>query len=271
MDRLFLEAKWFYNDILASQRIFDLPKDHYKIEEVQVKVRDRYETRKLENLSSQMKQEILDRTKDSIRGLLALRRNGRKVGKLKFKSEINSIPLKQYGSTWKIVDKHQVHIQGIKQPLRVRGIFQIPEDSELASALLIRKHRDCYLHVTTFQTKVVPANAEQEMQEQSGTSSVGIDLGIKNQLTLSDGIRINYEVPITEEIKKLCRTLSKKQYRSHNWWKTKTKLEKAYDRTTSIKKDIKNKLVHKLTEQFSTICYQDDCIKAWQRIWADES
>ena len=264
LNRLFLEAKWFYNNILASQRIFDLPKDYYKIKEVRVKVMDSYEARKLENLSSQMKQAILDRTKDSIKGLSTLRRNGRKVGKLKFKSVINSIPLKQYENTWKIIDKNYVHIQGIKKPIRVRGIFQIPKDAEIASALLISRHGDCYLHVVTFQ-KLVPVNTEQEMQEQE--SSVGIDLGIKNQLTLSDGLRIKYEVPITEEMKRLCRQLGKKEYRSRNWWKTKTKLEKAYDRTTSIKKDIRNKLVHKLTEQFNTICYQDDSIKGWQRIW----
>jgi len=266
LNRIFLEAKWFYNSILASQRILDLPKDHYKIEELQVKVRDQYETRTLECLSSQMKQEILDRTKDSIRGLSALRRNGHNVGGLKFKTEINSIPLKQYGNTYWIIDKHHVHIQGIKQPIRVRGIFQIPKDAELASALLIRKHGDYYLHVTTFLTKVVPVNTEHESQQHS-ERCIGIDLGIKNQLTLSNGIRINYEVPITEEMKTLCRKLSKKQYRSRNWWKTKTKLEKAYYKKSSIKKDIRNKLVHKLTEQFSTICYQDDSIKAWQRIW----
>jgi len=162
-----------------------------------------------------MKQEIPDRTKDSIRGLSTLKKNGRKVRSLKFKGEINSLPLKQYRNTWRIIDRHHVHIQGIKQSLRVRGMFQIPKDAELASALLIRKHGDYYLHVTTFQTKMT----------------------------------------------------SKKQYRSYNWWKTKTKLEKAYDKNTSIKKDIRNKLVRKLTEQFSTICYQDDSIKAWQRIW----
>ena len=143
-----------------------------------------------------MKQEVIDRTKDSIRGLATLKRKGHRVGDLKFKSVVNSIPLKQYGNTWKILDKHHVHIQGIKQPLSVKGIVQIPKDAEVASALLVRKHGDCYLHVTTFQTKTVPIN-EHERQEQS-EKSIGIDFGIKNQLTLSNGIRINYEVPVTE-------------------------------------------------------------------------
>ena len=267
MNRLFLEAKWFYNSILAAshEKIFDLPKDHYKIDAVQIKVGDRYEKRKLECLSSQMKQEVIDRTKDAVRGLYVLKKNGHRVGSLKFKSVVNSIPLKQYGNTWKIVDKYHIHIQGLEQPLRVRGMVQIPKDAEITSALLIRKHGDYFLHATTYQTRTV--EPERKPGQQSEKSSIGIDLGIKNQLTLSNGIRINYGVTMTERMKRLSRQLSKKQYRSHNWWKAKTKLEKAYDRTTSVKKDIQNKLVHKLTEQFDTICYQDDPIKAWQRIW----
>ncbi|MDG6999076.1 MAG: hypothetical protein JRN15_08175 [Nitrososphaerota archaeon] len=69
-----------------------------------------------------MKQEILDRTKDSVRGLSRLKHNGR-IGRLKFKSTVNSIPLKQYGNTWKVQDKNYVGIKAIMQKrLRVRGL-----------------------------------------------------------------------------------------------------------------------------------------------------
>jgi putative transposase len=108
---------------------------------------------------------------------------------------------------------------------------------------------------------------EKRKEAMEDEPSVGIDLGIKNQLVLSNGIRINYEAPITDQMKKLCKKLSRKKCHSHNWWKVKTRLDKAYDGTTSIKKDIQNKLVHGLTKQFRTICYQDDASKAWQRIW----
>jgi putative transposase len=269
LSSIFLEAKWYYNHVLANGNIFQTD---YKIDTVDIKVKDHFEARNIEHLSSQMKQEIIERMKDNIRGLSKLKKKGQKVGRLKFKSEVNSIPLKQYGKTYWVIDKHYVHIQGIKQKLRARGIFQIPTSAELASALLIRKHGDYFLHVTTYELSgnnnpSPEAQQQQEQESTTGSTSLGIDLGIKNQLTLSNGIRINYEVPITDQMRRLCRKLSRKQYRSHNWWKTKTKLEKAYDRTKSIKKDIKNKLVHKLTQQFKTICYQDDSIKAWQQIW----
>ena len=264
LDRLFLEAKWYYNSIIASNDIFNLPGGHYKTKQVQVKVGDHFEARNLTHISSQMKQELLDRTKDSIKALSTLKQNGQRVGALRFKSEVNSIPLKQYGNTWKIVDGKYIHIQGIEQQLKVRGLIQIPKAAETTSAVLLRKHGDYYLHITTYQEKERTQCAPQPTQT---PTRIGIDLGIKNQITLSNGVRINYQVPVSKRMKRLARHLSRKQYRSHNWWKAKTKFEKKYDETTNTKKDIRNKLVHKLANTYNVICYQDDPIKAWQRIW----
>ena len=44
------------------------------------------EKRKINYLSSQMKEKIINRAMDNIRGLHKLKENGFKVGKLKFKS-----------------------------------------------------------------------------------------------------------------------------------------------------------------------------------------
>ena len=45
-----------------------------------------YEKRKINYLSSQMKEEIINRAIDNIRGLHKLKEKGFKIGKLKFKS-----------------------------------------------------------------------------------------------------------------------------------------------------------------------------------------
>ncbi len=73
-----------------------------------------------------MKQELINIIKDNINGLSEKKKKGRKVGKLKFKSEVNSIPLIQYKNTYKILDENYVKIQGIKQYIRVRGLSQTP-------------------------------------------------------------------------------------------------------------------------------------------------
>jgi len=255
---LFLEAKWFHNHLLASGDLFNAD---YRLSNVQVKVKDHYETRAINNLSSQMRQELLDRMKDNIKGLSLLKKNGHKVGRLQFKSTINSIPLKQYGVTWKILDKRHVRIQGVKRPVKIRGLSQIPEVAELVSALLIRKHEDLYLHATTYQPKPAPEPPPNKRP------SIGIDLGVKNQITTSSGIRINYEVPITRRLRGLCRQLSRRKVRSRNWNRTRIKLEKEYDRTVNTKHDITNKITHTLTTLHGTTCIQNDNLQAWQRLW----
>jgi len=272
LNGLFREAKWYYNSVIGSRNISELSNDYYKISQVSVKVTDHFEARNLDHLSSQMKQELVDRTKDSLKALLRLKKNGRRVGALKFKSYVNSIPLKQYHNTWWIMDKNHIHIQNIKQKLRVKGLSQLPKEAEITSAVLIRKHGDFYLHVTTYQTprrqkldKDKESNFSRNQSSNPAKRSTGIDLGIRNQITLSDGIRINYEIPVTKKIKRLQRELSRRQERSNNWYNSKDKLNKEYEKTVNQKKDIRNKLIHKLTETYSIICCQDDPIKVWMK------
>ncbi len=84
---LFLESKWLYNYVINRELNDDLFKTDYKINCVGVYVIDHYEKRKLKNLSSQMKQGIIERARDNIKSLHELKNNGFKVGSLKFKPD----------------------------------------------------------------------------------------------------------------------------------------------------------------------------------------
>jgi len=255
---LFLEVKWLYNYILAQPNVFELD---YKLSAVPVKVKDMFELRHLSHLSSHMKQSLITRTRDNIRGLARLKEKGRKIGALKFKSYVNAIPLKQYGNTYRILNDRYLRIQGIRQQLRVNDLAQIPPGSELANATLIQKHGDYYLAITTYQAK--------EQKTPPPAKTVGIDFGLKTQLTLSDGVAIRYAIPLSlsKRLRRLHQQLSRQQKRSHNWYHTRCQLEKAYATLTNIKQDIKNKLVHYLHTTYGVVCYQDENLKGWQRLW----
>jgi putative transposase len=54
---------------------------------------------------------------------------------------------------------------------------------------------------------------------------------------------------------------------SKNSEKTRTKLDRKYQRSTNTKKGIRNKVVSHLSEKFGIVCFQDESLKAWQRIW----
>ncbi|HEY9246909.1 MAG TPA: transposase, partial [Candidatus Methanoperedens sp.] len=51
------------------------------------------------------------------------------------------------------------------------------------------------------------------------------------------------------------------------WYKTIIKINKEYDRINNIKKDIKCKIVSHLKDNNGAVCFQDENVKAWQRIW----
>src|SRR5659263_579177 len=67
LNRLFLKGKWLINSVLSQKKFFGIDD---KIHEVPVKVKDVFEIRELECLSSQMKQSIIGRIQDDILSLI---------------------------------------------------------------------------------------------------------------------------------------------------------------------------------------------------------
>lgn len=178
---LFLEGKWLYNSVLSSE---DIKNYNTKIKEVNIKVLDHQEPRNLKSISSQMKQSIRDRTFQNILNLSKAKEKGIKIGRLKFKSFINSIPLKQNDVTYKVLKaSNSVKIQGLKKPVKVKGIQQIPKDAEFANALLIQKAGDYYFKITTYVPKV---------KKNIPNKSIGIDMGRFTPLTFFIILRSNF-------------------------------------------------------------------------------
>ena len=256
---MFLEAKWFYNDMLARGQIFEAD---YKRRQVQVKNSDgSFELRELRCLSSQVRQEIVDRAKDNIRGLHVLRVNGNRVGSLKFKSRVRSIPLKQYGKTHE-VRGGKIRIQNIPQLLRVRGLDQIPMNVEMASATLLSQGRSYFIHLTTYQQKV---------KKKCGSGSLGIDFGIENQLTLSNGVKVREGVYPTREVARIHRKLSRRRRYGKNWLKAVDVLRRYYDKIDCQKRDIRNRIVGRMVSDYETIKLQDETICKWATMWGRKS
>ena len=260
LDRLFLEAKWLYNYAIADigNR---LNNETWKLKKVEVKTPNGFEKREIEFLSSQMRQGIVDRIKHSLKALKKAKEKRIKIGKLRFKSEVRSIPLKQYGITYKISkDKNRVKIQGVKEKFRVLGLHQIPETSEVANGTLVKKPSGYYFYVTCYLPK---EKVSKEIREKQIKKAVGIDLGIKHQLTLSNGKKFSWYIPETDRLKRFQKSLSRKQKGSRNYLKTKFKIQGEWEYIQNKRKDTLNKVVSYL-KRFSLIAIQDDSIKGWK-------
>ena len=119
---MFVEAKWIYNYLLDKDIYSFDYKDLSKITHKD-KNRNDIETT-ISYVSSSVKQAIIQDVINQIKGLSVLKKKGYKVGKLKYKTEYNSINLRQYGNTHSIRG-NKFKIQGIKKLIRVRGLDQL--------------------------------------------------------------------------------------------------------------------------------------------------
>ena len=143
----------------------------------------------------------LDKDKQNIKSLSSLKKRGRKIGNLKYKSDFVSINLQQYGNTYKFSDKKHIKLQGFKKPIKIEGAEQFFDKTEIefANAKLLNLPDGYYIAVTTFQNK----GGEKKKYK----PKIGIDMGIKTSITTSEGEKIKVYVEETERIKKLQRKL----------------------------------------------------------------
>jgi len=94
--------------------------------------------------------------------------------------------------------------------------------------------------------------------------SVGLDLGITNLATLSDGTKIQAPKPLKFKLKKLQRLskqFSRKQKGSKNREKAKTKLSRLHYQISCIRKDFLHKLTTNLIKAYDTIAIEDLNVK----------
>ena len=252
----FREAKWRRNSIVA-----DFASASRKAKSALVKVGDAFEERPFSILGSQVIQDIYDSVKTELKILHTKKEKGEKVGKLKFKSVCNCIPLRQYNTTYRIdFIRRLVRIQNIRKCFKVHGLEQIPQEAEITNAKLIRKASGFYLHVTCFIPK--------EQIKHTGRM-VGIDFGIEHNLTLSSGERIDIYVPESKGVKLASKRLNqaykrngKKKTRNH--YKRAKKLRKAYERDTSRRQEKANQAVHEILSSNDFVAIQDEMIHNWQ-------
>ena len=257
LESLFREAKWLRNGELAKD---DISKLNRNVKTATVKVGAEFEERPLKNLGSQMRQDIVDQLKSDIRGLSVLKKHGHKVGKLKFKSYCNSVPLRQYGTTFRVdFTKKTISVQGFRKPFKVRGLKQLV--GEITNAKLVRKPSGYYFHITTY--------SEHEHKALIG-EVCGIDFGIGNNLTLNNYNTVNVSIPESHAVKVASIRLNKAYHRngnkkSKNHYKRQARLRRAYERQNNRKHDIANKVVHDLLEEYDIIAIQDEMIANWHK------
>lgn len=258
LDKMFLEAKWYYNSIINHLENDNINSFDDKVKTVKVRMgseSDNYEDRQLKVLPASMKQKLITRVKDSLSSLKAKKDKGYKVGKLDYTKSITSIPLKQYGIDYTILSNNKVRVSKVGQ-VNVRGLDQFSQDAEWSTANIIKKANDYYIHITVYINKVVD-------KSWINLPIIGLDFGIKDHITTSNGLKINSIVTLSKRIKNLQRKLSRQVKGSKNYIKTLMKIRRSYDHLSNLKDDAANKIVNYLLTHYSNIIIQDENIKGW--------
>ena len=221
-------------------------------------------------LSAQMRQGVYQRLWSGLATLKSLKAAGRKVGRLKFKSEVNSIPLKQHKGTYTLLlSENKVHLQGMKRPFKVFGMKQIPADAEIASGNLVRDCGDYYIQAVCYTAKdEVWRQQKKVLLNHTKGKAVGLDLGCSTQLTTSDGVKIEFNLQPTKHQRRLDRRISRRKHargerKTANHFKAVCRRRKLYQHLQNQKKDIGNKVVSAISKNVQYVALQDDCLRGW--------
>ena len=155
-----------------------------------------------------------------------------------------------------IKGKNKIRIEKIGI-LVVNGLEQINLDEvEFANAKLIQKPSGFYIHLTVYSKKQSQSEIEKEI--------LGLDMGIKDQLTFSNGVKVSFYLEESEQLKGLMRRLSRQTKGSNQYKQTLNRIKRIYEHYNNKKNDVVNKLNSVLKQNY-IICFQDELLNSWQR------
>lgn len=250
----FVEAKRVYNYIIGN-KLDPFNLGYKELKEITYLDKDKNQINyKLQYIGTSVIADTIILIKESIKGLSSIKKNGNKIGYLRFKSECNSIRLRQYGVTH-YIKNGSIKIQGIKKPIKVSGLKQLSkyDNIDYTVANILYDGYDYFISLTCFIDKE---------KKQTNNNIIGIDLGCSTTITTSDGEKMKISIEESERLKGLQAKLSKQIKRSNNWYKTRSKIRKEYNRMNNRKNDISNKIVNRLLQN-ELVIIQDDQISEW--------
>jgi len=90
---------------------------------------------------------------------------------------------------------------------------------------------------------------------------------VKNQITFSNGVKIQYSVPMSKRLRRLYHFFSRAKPGSKNKEKLLLKIKREFEKRNNKKRGIINKMAHFVTTNYSHVVFQDDNIHSWQKLF----
>lgn len=167
----------------------------------------------------------------------------------KFKSKRDKQSFRLVGKVFKVdMETGTVFLPKSKVGIKLSYSRKLPcEPSRVTISKL-----PCGKYIATFLCEIIK-------DKTNGQGKIGIDLGIKDFATLSDGTKISnekYSDKSKKKLKRLQQDLSRKQKGSNNRNKSRLKVAKLHYHITQQRKDFQHKLSTKLINENQVICLE---------------
>ncbi|MFQ6135641.1 MAG: RNA-guided endonuclease InsQ/TnpB family protein [Candidatus Hydrothermarchaeales archaeon] len=205
---------------------------------------------RLQEVHSQVLQDVLRRVDKAFQNFFRRVKNGGKPGHPRFRGRgrYDSFTYPQFGFA----------IVGKKLRLSKIGEVNIklhrPIEGEVRTCTL-RRDADHWYACFSVELPDVPRKAKEEI-----ASAIGVDLGLKELVTLSTGEAIappKYLRKSEEKLAKEQRRLSKKKKGSNNRRRQKLKIARVYRKVRNQRSDFLHKLSRKLVDSYDLIAFED--------------
>jgi len=207
----------------------------------------------LNNVYSQVLQEVVKRVDLAFKGFYRRVKNKEKPGypRFKGKNRYNSLTYPQLGFKFKKIDKRN----GIIQLSKIGVIYvKITQEIEgkLKTCTVKRSPTGKWYVILTceFEPKPLPKNDK----------TVGIDVGVKHFVVMSDGNKIENPKFVLKEEKNLSkaqRKLSKLTKDTKRWEKQRRVVARIYERITWKRQDFIHKLSREIVNKYGVIIIED--------------
>ncbi len=228
-------SKNLWNELLAHNKRMYNDFGYFITKNTMQKMAKKY------GLYSQTQQTLVGRLYNAIWYYLKLKKQNKKVGFPRFKSIDNMRSL-------------------VYPQISPNGGFRLDKKLKVSpfGEITIKQHRQIEGKIKTLTLKKHPSGKwfatfcveeEKQIPKINNGKEIGIDLGLMNFATLSDGTTINNPRHLKKLEDKLAfvqRRLSRKKLRSKNYKKQNLKVAKVYENITNSRNDF----LHKLSTQF---------------------
>lgn len=245
-------CRWVYNHFLYIWNSVPKIPSRYDLQAILPELKKDHPD--LKKVNSKTLQMVLFTLYSNLSSLVALKKKGKKVGRLRYKKygQFKSFILNQSGfkvkTTGNRLDNLYVSKVGdipIRLHQKIEGVIK---------QVIIKKYRsgEWYAMVCT--------EKETQSTTQTPQSFIGLDVGLLHFLTDNIGRQIEnpkFYKQALKRIKKEQRRLSSKKKGSNNWLKQKKRLNKSYDKLTHQRDDFLHKLSRYYVDAYDLIIAED--------------